>query len=254
MRAMILAAGRGLRLEQSDPLPKILLSFGGRTLLARHLEILDHHGVTQVDIVVGHRAQDVRDEVARLGAGPMVTFHRNDRYHMGSIISLWTLGAPLLSGEEVLFMDGDVLYDHRVLAALCDRPEGDYFLMDRKIEEGEDPVRLCFKDGVLVDFHKRPERPHDWWGEWIGFARFAAPTARAVFQAADHHMTAGRHDEIYESAMRDVLLQAAPGAFQEVDVTGLPWVEIDFPEDLRRAQQEVWPRLSSLAALRRRQG
>jgi choline kinase len=32
-----------------------------------------------------------------------------------------------------------------------------------------------------------------------------------------------------------------PGAFGYEDVTGLPWVEIDFAEDVRRARDEVLP-------------
>ena len=31
-----------------------------------------------------------------------------------------------------------------------------------------------------------------------------------------------------------------------VDVTGLPWTEVDFVEDLRRAQSEVFPKIARL--------
>jgi choline kinase len=47
---------------------------------------------------------------------------------------------------------------------------------------------------------------------------------------------------IYEEPMRDVIL--APGArFGCVDTGRLPWIEIDFPADVRRAEREVLPRL-----------
>ena len=47
MRAIILAAGRGLRLQQADDrqLPKCLLQFGGMSLLERHLRLLKNAGV-----------------------------------------------------------------------------------------------------------------------------------------------------------------------------------------------------------------
>jgi choline kinase len=44
--------------------------------------------------------------------------------------------------------------------------------------------------------------------------------------------------------MRDVILETP--AFGLADATGLPWIEIDFPADLRRAQREILPRLVSL--------
>ena len=140
-------------------------------------------------------------------------------------------------------MDGDVLYDHRMLDRLATAPRSDVFLMDREIEEGEDPVKLCFKDGLLVDFHKRPSVVFDWWGEWIGFARFSGGTAGKIAVACQRYMEAGRLDEIYEEAIQDIVVSAPPGRFSVEEVTGLPWVEIDFPDDLRRAREEVYPSL-----------
>jgi choline kinase len=113
--------------------------------------------------------------------------------------------------------------------------------MDRATEEGDDPVKLCMRDGRLVDFHKRPQLAYDWWGEWIGFARFAPGTAARIAAAAATYVEAGRLDEIYEEAFRDVLLSEPPGSFGVEDVTGLPWVEIDFPEDLVKAEHEIFP-------------
>jgi choline kinase len=46
---------------------------------------------------------------------------------------------------------------------------------------------------------------------------------------------------ICEKALRDVILEA-PGLFGFEDITGLPWIEIDFPENLARARSEVLPR------------
>jgi choline kinase len=98
-------------------------------------------------------------------------------------------------------------------------------------------------DGVLVDFHKRPLVPHEWWGEWIGFCRFSPEIAAKVAAAADEYVARGRLDAIYEDAFREVLLAEPPGTFAVEDVTGLPWVEIDFPEDLVKARREILPRL-----------
>ena len=68
MRALMLAAGRGIRLHGAHP-PKILLEFGGKSLLARHIEILQLYGITQLSLGVGyHRAKDrSRNRVSRCG-------------------------------------------------------------------------------------------------------------------------------------------------------------------------------------------
>ena len=243
MRATILGAGVGRRLERPELPPKVMLRFGSNTLLARHVAILRHCGIRQIDLVVGYRAEAVQAELASIGAEDIVRTHLNPDYERGSIVSLWILREAYLSGEPVIFMDGDVLYDQRMIERLLASPHDNCFLLDRTTEEGEDPVKLCMRDGLLVDFHKQPSLAHEWWGEWIGFTRFAPDAAGKVAAALDRHVQAGRLDEMYEEAFRDVLLSEPPGTFNVEDVTGTPWVEIDFPEDLEKAEREIYPQL-----------
>ena len=145
MRAAILAAGIGQRLEQPDLPPKILLRFGDESLLARHVRILRHCGVEGIDMVVGYRSELIEQELQRIGAQTFVRTHKNDNFRRGSIVSFWTLREIFSAGRSTIFMDGDVLYDHRMIERLLAAPSKSCFLMDRKTEEGEDPVKLCFR-------------------------------------------------------------------------------------------------------------
>ncbi len=242
----MLAAGVGRRLGDANLPPKVLLRFGGASLLERHAAILRRCGVRRIDLIVGFRAQEIEAEIARIGAGDLIFPRFNPDYEEAAIVSLWHLGEAFSAGEPVIFMDGDVLYDHRMMERLVASPHPNCFLMDRNTEEGEDPVKLCLRDGRLVDFHKRPRIAHDWWGEWIGFSRFDPAVAAKIAEAAARIVEAGRRDAIYEDAFREVVLAEPPGAFGVEDVTGLPWVEIDFPEDLEKAEAEVLPNLLDL--------
>lgn len=243
MRATILAAGLGQRLQLVDPPPKTLLEFDGESLLARHIRLLKGAGIDRVDIVTGYRAEEIEREIARLGAGDWVATNYNPDFKRGPIVSLWTLRDVYRSGEPVIFMDGDVLYDHRMLERLLNADSSNCFLLDRETGEGDDPVRLCMRDGALVDFHKKPKLDHDWWGEWIGFARFSPEIAAKIADATERYIDAGRLDEIYEEAFRDILISEPRGTFGVEDISGLPWVEIDFPEDLERAREVILQRL-----------
>ncbi len=247
MRVGILGAGVGRRLNDVQLPPKVLLRFGGKTLLERHVEILRGQGIERIDLVVGFRAEEVAAEIARIGAGDLVHTQFNPHFEEGAIISYATLKDAFTAGETAVFMDGDVLYDSRMMARLLASPQANCFLMDRQTEEGDDPVKLCLRDEVLVDFHKRPERRYDWWGEWVGFARFSPEIAAATIAEAERLIAAGHRGVIYEDAIRNILLDAPPGSFGVEDITGLPWVEIDFPEDLERARQEVFPDLEAAA-------
>lgn len=244
MRAIILAAGVGWRLEfDGDRLPKVLLSFGGKTLLRRHIEILCHCGVDEVVVAVGYRPELIAAELTALGVADSVETVMNPDYAEGSIVTLWTLRDQLSRGGDIILMDGDVLYDHRMMDRLLASPHGNCFLLDRGFEPGEEPTKLCVRDGRLVEFHKVVDVDFDYWGESVGFFRLSEGVARRLVPGAKGYLDAGRRDELYDEALRDILLSDPPGSFGFEDVTGLPWTEIDFAEDVVDANENVLPRL-----------
>ncbi len=248
MYAIMLAAGVGSRLDPAGGHPpKVLLEIGGRTLLRRHLDILARSGVAGLEMVVGYRADDIRAEIARaeaaLGRPGFVRTVTNPDFRDGSVVSLWTARRTLAGGGSVLLMDADVLYDYRMIERLLGSPHGDCFLLDRDFEPGEEPVKLCIRDGRPVEFRKRISGAYDLCGESVGFFRFRPATAARIAEVAEGYVAAGRREEPYEEVLREVMLEERDGGFGWEDVTGLPWTEIDFPEDVVRAETEVLPRL-----------
>ena len=53
-------------------------------------------------------------------------------------------------------------------------------------------------------------------------------------RVVENYIGAGKRDAIYEEVFRDVLLAAPDGKFTVEDITGLPWIEIDFAADIER--------------------
>lgn len=244
MKALILAAGVGQRLgKESGDRPKCLLRFNGRSLLERHLRCLRQIGIEQVVIGVGYQAELIREELSALGAWGFTTTVYNPDYTHGSVVSLWCLRNYLAEGEVVL-MDADVLYGRPVLERLVRTPLPNCFLLDRGVETGEEPVKLCVRGDRLVEFRKHLEGDlkFDFCGESVGFFRFSDGMAARLAQRTVHYLEQGWNDEPYEEAVRDLLLES-PEAFGFEDVTGLPWIEIDFPEDVERAKEAILPRL-----------
>jgi choline kinase len=241
--AVILAAGVGRRLGFDGP--KVLLSFGGRSLLQRHLENLTAEGVRQIRITVGHLADRIRAEVERLGYADRVIFVDNPRYTEGSLVSLAVQGEALRSGAPILLMDGDVLCDRRMFARLLGSPLDNTLLVDREFDPGDEPVKICFDAaGGIVDFRKTPETPGIRHGESVGFFRLSPQVSRALADRCEVYLAQDRTRVEYEEAIRDLLL-ADPRAFGAEDVTDLPWTEIDFHEDVDRARTVILPQLDS---------
>jgi choline kinase len=254
MRAIILAAGRGSRLQQiaGREAPKCLLSFGGRTLLERHLAILRDAGVDEVVLVVGYEPAPIIDELHRLGRRD-VEIVTNDRYTLGSVLSVHTAADALTRGGDVLVMDADVLHDPRILRVLVAGEHADRLLIDRDFEVGDEPVKVCVAAGMPVEFRKKIAAglTYDTIGESVGFFRFRAATARRFAAIVARYVADGRADQPHEEAIRDLLLEGVDG-LDVADVTGLPWIEIDFPDDVIRAADEVLPQIEGQPASARR--
>ncbi len=244
MDAIILAAGRGNRLRDFNPdgRPKSLLEFGGRSLLARELEWLAKTGVERVEIVVGYEADRVIDHVGRLDQRPEVRFTHNPRYLQGSTISLLAAQETLASGRGALVMDADVLFHPDILQRLVASSLDNAFLLDRDFEPGEEPVKIAVAEGRMVEFRKAlaPDLEYDFLGESVGFFRFDGETCRAIERRCREYDAQGRVDSPHEEVLRDLLL-AHPDRFGYEDVTGLPWLEVDFPEDVERAVKGILP-------------
>jgi len=198
--ALILAAGVGNRLN-GDGRPKCLLTFEGRSLLDRHVDLLRAAGVADITVVVGYEADRVREALR-----PGVSTIFNPDFRRGSVVSLWAGREVLESGRPVLLMDADVIYDRRLLDRLLQARAPNALLLDREIEPGDEPVKLCVAGGRIVDFHKRPQHPYEWHGESVGFFRLTPDAARELAQRAGEYVAGGRVGMEYEEPLRDMIL------------------------------------------------
>jgi choline kinase len=250
MRAIILAAGRGIRLQQSqeEQLPKCLLAFDGRTLLERHLLLLRRAGVEEVVLALGFRHEMVAIELDRLGWSPRPEVVINERFELGSVLTVHTVAEAMTRGGDVLLMDADVLYHEDIMSALvAGHKPVNRVLIDRDFEAGDEPVKVCVRDGVPVELRKKvaPGLQYDTIGESVGFFRLDAAGARRLATLCAGYVDSSRGNMPHEEAVRDLLLERSQ-IVEIADVTGLPWIEIDFPNDVSRAALEVLPLLPPL--------
>ena len=244
MKAIVLAAGVARRLAPlTDHTHKCLLPVGGRSLLDRMLDSLAANGVQETVLVVGHCQDQVRSAAGSSRGSMRIAYVENPDYQKGSILSLWRAREALRS-DHTLVMDADVLFPDRFLRGLLDAPAPSALLLDRGFHDTGEEVKLYAVGSRVIALGKKFV-PETWEvvGEGIGFFKCGAAHADEYVRLMEESIqeTGGANE--YEDALHRLLARVPVGW---VDVTGLPWTEVDFAEDLRRAEVSILPQIESL--------
>ncbi len=239
MKAVILAAGVGKRLWQlTQHRPKCLIEIGGRSLLHRYLVALASLGVRRADVVVGYKQEMIRAAVASDDCGVKVSFLVNDQFHRGSISSLWIARTAL--DDDVIIMDADVLFHREVLRRLVESPHENALLMDETVTQTGEECMVVVAGGRVIALTKKMPEQYDYAGEGVGFLRVRRADTPHVVTSLRSHIDKGSWDMEYEDALLQFFQNVKVG---HEKIGGLPWTEIDFIEDVRKAELDVLPRL-----------
>jgi choline kinase len=243
VKAIILAAGVARRLAPlTDRTHKCLMPVGERSLLTRMLTALVSVGVREAVLVVGHCADQVQKAAEQTVAGHMrITCVMNPEYAKGSALSLYTARAHL--GEPTLVMDADVLFPREFLRRLVATTAPSAFLIDRGFQDTGEEVKFYTRGDRIIALGKKVV-PESWEvvGEGVGFFKCGAEAGPMLVPLLERVIEGNELNE-YEDALHLLVQQQHVGW---VEVTGLPWTEIDFAEDLRRARDEVLPHIVRL--------
>ena len=123
-QAIILAAGRGRRLEPlTRTIPKCLVPVQGKPLLVRTLEHLEDRGIRNVVLVVGHLREQVYRTIGHRFGRTQISYVENELYsRTNNVYSLW-LARDRLDADSLL-IECDLHFDGRLIDALL-RPRRD---------------------------------------------------------------------------------------------------------------------------------
>jgi choline kinase len=112
-------------------------------------------------------------------------------------------------------------------------------LIDRHYSTADDdPVLVPIRNGKPVEFLKGWKGSADLIGESVGFFKIDPRDKPLLIQEIKKRSVGMRRQENYDEIMRSLVLA---GRFRFEDISGLPWTEIDFPEDVEHAQNVVFP-------------
>lgn len=230
--AVVLAAGIGSRLRPlTDDKPKALVEVSGATILARAVKALSDYGVRKLVVATGYREEAI--ERALAASDLEVVYRRNPDYDATQNSVSLCLCRDALVGSAFFKLDGDLVFDPRILEHVDESPAELSVAVDcgARLDPEAMKVRLA-EDGYIAAFGKGIPLAEAA-GESIGIERVGEAASAALFAALEAARNAGETGLYYEDVYGRLIERGLRAS--AVDVSGRSWCEIDAPEDLERA-------------------
>jgi choline kinase len=226
---VILIAGKGRRLGEG--LPKCLNTIGSKTILERQLNALRRLGIDKVICVVGYEKARIKQAVKEFWGG-QVTFVENRRYETTNTIYSLYLAIRYVK-DDFVYMNGDVVFRADLVDCLVEQ-DGDGVLGIVAKRCGQEEVKVMVEDNTIVGIGKKLP-PEKCLGEFIGVALFRKSILDSFSKSLQNLVEVrGLINEYFEAGLAEIVDKVL---LKVVDITHVPCIEIDYPEDLKWAQE-----------------
>ncbi|MEY4492326.1 MAG: hypothetical protein RL085_737 [Actinomycetota bacterium] len=225
-QVVILAAGMGTRLAR--PLPKPLTELrDGRSIMKQQIDNLKTaFGESyRVMIVVGFKLEAIIERF------PEATFVYNEFFDQTNT-SKSLLKALRASGDGgVLWLNGDVVFDPQVLVRVTEQIEGNQsFVVVNQSKVSDEEVKYTLDDtGFIRELSKQVVGGL---GEAVGINYVAGQDKAALIKRLEEV-----DDQDYFERGIELAIDSDGLRFKAIDISDLYAVEIDFAEDLDRANE-----------------
>jgi L-glutamine-phosphate cytidylyltransferase len=240
MRAIILAAGRGSRMEHlGDDRPKCLVELEGKPLIERQMAALRRGGVDEIGVVRGYRAEMIDFSG--------VSYFVNERWAETNMVMSLAAAASWLRSGPVIVSYADIFYRNELVRGLAGAPGRLVIGYDRTwrrlwTRRFVDPLSDAetFRidaAGQLLEIGGKTTRIEDIEGQYMGLLKFT-PAAWSAVEALIDMLDAPTRDRL---DMTGLLRRLLAGKALPINTFGTDgqWGEIDNPGDVALYQNMV---------------
>lgn len=225
-KIVILAAGIGSRLGNPFPKPLTLLK-DGESILAKQLKnISKYFDINDVTIVVGFKKDLIMERF------PEVNYVYNPFFDQTNTSKSLLQALKKHKGKSVLWFNGDVVFDEKLLSVLLDTIEkNNSFIAVNTLSVADEEVKYTLKDGFVNELSKEVKNAL---GEAVGI-NFISSNDLDIFISqlekcdANDYFEKGLENGIAEDNLK----------IKAIDISKYNCIEVDFEEDLRNANNIV---------------
>lgn len=235
-KAVILAAGMGMRLESGDNkvIPAGFVKINGKSLIEISMEKLINNGIEEIIIVTGHLNKYYEDLKEKYKE---VTTIKNEKFESnGSMLSLAL--ADRYINEDFILIESDLIYEEIAIKEIQYTQLKDCTLLS-DITEHDDVVFVEVKNNNLCKISKSRHSLSSIYGEMVGITKISNSLYKKMLREYEKSTNPFYH---YEYALEDLAKEHNVGIIKLEDFV---WADIDNAEDIKRVKEKVLPILKS---------
>jgi choline kinase len=223
-QVVILAAGMGSRLGRTLPKPLTPLA-DGRTIIQQQFDNIHQTlgAKTPITLVVGYKLEHI------IEAFPDAAFVYNERYDQTNTSKSLQRALQASGSGGVLWMNGDVVFDPAALTRIAPYIARDqsFVCVNKGIVHDEEVKYTVDAEGFISQLSKTVVGGL---GEAIGI-NYISSAHKAILL---HHLKRVADQDYFERGL-ELSIEQDGLRIEPVDISDLYAVEIDFAEDLERA-------------------
>ncbi|KPA14645.1 sugar nucleotidyltransferase [Candidatus Magnetomorum sp. HK-1] len=238
MKAIILAAGQGLRLRPlTNDKPKCMVHYNGRPIIKHQFDVLKECGIHDIFFVGGYKADKVVLEK---------NVHCIINHEYSTTNMVYTLFcAKEEFNDDILIIYGDIIFKKNILSALIEAPDDIAVTIDKDWydlwkQRMDDPLQdaetLKFdSNGYIYEIGKKPNSYDDIQGQYMGLIKFSKnilPQVMTLYNELDRTALYDGKDfnNMYMTSFLQLLIDRC-FSVKAVEING-GWLEIDAINDL----------------------
>lgn len=246
LHAVILAAGVGRRMRPlTDEMPKTLIEVAGRSVIRWIIDALLDHGIDDITVVTGYRAEMLQAHLAEHYPGQVFRYVHNARYDQTNNIHSLALamGELQLSGD-LLLIESDLVFGPDVLARLLASSHANVALVDR-YRAGLDGTVVTVEEGQISSvIPPHLQAPGFDFGDkykTLNIYRFSRQFCETSFGRLLRYYAEMIDDNCYYELILGILIYMRHETVHAAVLDGENWAEIDDPNDLEVARYQFEP-------------
>ncbi len=235
MKTIVLAAGTGSRLgEITKARTKGMVPVLGKKLIDYLLDFLDLTIMNEVIIVGGFHYEDLKEHVEKRNDSKIKVIENKD-YLKGNIFTL-TTALKLFSDESFLITNVDHIYPKIMFDKMKNSFSGICAMCDFDRNLGADDMKLILNSENCITEISKQLLTFD--AGYIGMTYVDSTCSKLYRDTIDKVLTKFGDKAVVENVLATLASEKIYSP-KTCDLSGFGWYEIDFPEELKYAEEKL---------------